>query len=97
MEKSRLAADPRGLIYESYRIEGISMVECRSIFFDWALGLPPGVDLEAARRDLIAAYQPVHPDHPMTTVLQETPPAEGASPQKRRGGRAANPRAQEQQ
>jgi len=94
MEKSHLAADPRGLIYESYRIDGINAVECRSIFFDWALGLPPGVDLEAARRDLIATYQPLYPDHPMTAVLQEALPERGTPGKKRRGGRSANPRAQ---
>ena len=29
--------DPKGLIREAYRIEGISEPECRSIFMDWAL------------------------------------------------------------
>ena len=31
--------DPKGLIYESYRIPDISPPECRSIFLDWALSL----------------------------------------------------------
>ena len=48
MDKGRLEIDPRGLIYESYRIEGIRIEECRSIFLDWAMGLPPGADMRAA-------------------------------------------------
>ena len=34
------ALDPKGLIAESYRIEGISAEQCRSIFVDWALSMP---------------------------------------------------------
>ena len=33
-------ADPKGLIRESYRIEGITLPECRTIFFDWAIQIP---------------------------------------------------------
>ena len=36
-------ADPKGLIRESYAIEGISDAECRSIFMDWAMSLPVGM------------------------------------------------------
>ena len=36
--------DPKGLIREAYRIEGITLGECRSIFLDWALSLPDGVE-----------------------------------------------------
>ena len=32
-------ADPKGLVRESYRIEGITPGECRSIFMDWALSM----------------------------------------------------------
>ena len=28
--------DPKGLIRESYRIEGITLPECKTIFFDWS-------------------------------------------------------------
>ena len=79
------ASDPKGLIFESYRIEGISHGECRSIFMDWALSLPdpdPAPHIAA----LLARYAPDNPDHPMTAVLQEAqeaPPKAG-----RRGGRA---------
>ena len=35
--KGNLAIDPRGMIYESYRIEAVSIEECRMIFLDWAM------------------------------------------------------------
>lgn len=80
-------ADPKGLVRESYRIEGISGPECRSIFIDWALSLKPGVESSEALRVVLAEYGLGLPDHPMTAVLTEalTAPA----PPKRRGGRAA--------
>ena len=40
--------DPKGLIAEAYRIEGIGEGECRSIFLDWALSLPEGQEVAAA-------------------------------------------------
>jgi hypothetical protein len=79
-------ADPKGLIRESYRIEGITTAECRSIFMDWALSLPPDRSVPDAARALIASYGLAAPGHPMTTVLDEAlvaPPAP-----RRRGGRA---------
>lgn len=80
-------ADPKGLVRESYRIEGITPGECRSIFVDWALSLPAGLDQPDALRSLIAEYAQAEPDHPMSRVLHEalTP----ASAPRRRGGRAA--------
>ena len=76
--------DPRGLIYESYRIEGIGAPECRSIFLDWAIGVPVGEDSLAHVRKLLARFGAEHPDHPMTGVLKDalTAPARGG----RRGG-----------
>ena len=71
VEKGGLAGDPRGLIYESYRIEGISTEESRSIFLDWALGMPMGEDMAAHLQSFLEAYGPDHPDHPMTEVLRE--------------------------
>lgn len=65
------ALDPRGLIREAYRIEGIVGPACRSIYLDWALGLPAEQDALAATAALLAAYGPANPDHPMTEVLRE--------------------------
>ena len=62
--------DPRGLFQDSYRIEGIVLEQCRSIFMDWALGS----DLKHAKADMQALldhYGPDNPDHPMTQVLRE--------------------------
>lgn len=78
--------DPRGLIREAYRIEGISPEECRSIFFDWALGSDSPGDLSAANKRLLDKYEAEAREHPMTAVLREgmtTPPT------RRRGGRRA--------
>ncbi len=79
--------DRKGLMRESYVIEGISEPECRSIFFDWALSLPAGQDARDAIRAVLADYGSRAPDHPMTKVLTEGLVA--AAPPKRRGGRAA--------
>jgi hypothetical protein len=61
--------DPRGLIREAYRIEGITAWDCRSIYLDWALGLAS--DPAEATRALLDRYAPDAPDHPMTAVLRE--------------------------
>ncbi|SFS08484.1 hypothetical protein SAMN05444714_1024 [Yoonia litorea] len=80
--------DPRGLIREAFRMDGIREAECRSIFLDWALGLPMAVDNHAAIRSLIATYQGTVPaDHPMLQVL--TAALEGEATPRRRGGRRA--------
>ncbi|MCA8880684.1 MAG: hypothetical protein KDA73_12195 [Rhodobacteraceae bacterium] len=83
---SRDAIDPKDLIAESYRIDGIGAEECRSIFLDWALSteLPKGH--APAVRALLERHGAAHPDHPMTVVLREA--AAQPRPAGRRGGRA---------
>jgi hypothetical protein len=78
-------ADPKGLVRESYRIDGITAGECRSIFMDWALSIPVGAPVADCVRMLIATYGVLHPDHPMTTVLHEALTVPEAP--RRRGGR----------
>ena len=77
--------DPKGLIRDSYLIEGITEPECRSIFMDWALSTEG--EPKPMIRDLLARHGADRPDHPMSRVLEEglarTPAA------RRRGGRAA--------
>lgn len=76
--------DRRGLIADSYRIDGIDAADCRSVFLDWALGLPAGVQPGEAAMALLAEYCPPA-DHPMTALLREAgegPPGRG----RRRGG-----------
>lgn len=79
-------ADPKGLVRESYAIEGITMGECRSIFIDWVLSLPAVVDTADCLRSLIAHYGQGRESHPMTQVLTEALTAPAIP--KRRGGRA---------
>lgn len=84
--------DPKNLIRESFAIDGIGMAECRSIFLDWALSLPDGLDQVAACRDLLSYYAPAAKSaaqaHPMVTVLLQAAQAQ-PTPARRRGGRAA--------
>lgn len=75
--------DPKGLIRESYRMEGISDAECRSILIDWALSLPADVGQQESLSSLLAHYAADHPDHPMTALLQ----AGLGAPSPRRGRR----------
>ena len=82
--------DPKGLIREAYRIEGITEGECRSIFLDWALSVPVDADTTTAIHSILARYAEEGPDHPMTTVLQEG--LRRTTTPKRRGGWRSRPR-----
>lgn len=77
--------DPKGVIGESYRIEGISEPECRSIFLDWAMSVAPGGEARDLIPALLARHEAAAPDHPMTKVLREGLP--DAPETGRRGGR----------
>ena len=80
--------DPSNLIRESYRIEGIGIAECRSIFLDWALKLSGEIDQQEAIRTLLDRHGAE--GHPMTQVLTE---GLGESARTgRRGGRAGRVR-----
>ncbi|WP_114965135.1 hypothetical protein [Alkalilacustris brevis] len=85
-------ADPKGLVRESYRIDGITEGECRSIFLDWALSLAPGTDPGAAMERLLEEYGAAQA-HPMSAILREGR-AMDAAPAHRRGGRAGRLRGQ---
>jgi hypothetical protein len=78
-------ADPKGLVRESYAIEGITGGECRSIFLDWALSVDQGQDVPAAITRLLAEYEGAHPGHPMNEVLRQG--LGSTEPPRRRGGR----------
>ncbi len=81
------ADDPRALIAEAFRIPDLTPEDARSIFFDWALGLPEGTDLAAAAARLSAYHDGVPPDHPMSVVLRDA--VDGHTrPPRRRGRRA---------
>ncbi|MEP5729617.1 MAG: hypothetical protein ABJL67_09585 [Sulfitobacter sp.] len=82
--------DPKGLIFESYRIEQITKAECRTIFLDWALSLPLEEDTGLFLKSLLAHYQTSFPTHPMTEVLNEG--LTTLSAPRRRGGWRSRPR-----
>jgi hypothetical protein len=84
------AQDPKGLIYEAYRIDGITAGECRSIFLDWALSVPVDADTTQCLRVLIDRYGTDNRAHPMTTVMTEG--LEGMERPRRRGGWRSRPR-----
>lgn len=77
--------DPKGLIEEAYKIDGIHASECRSIFLDWALSYQgvPAVGIAA----LLARHTGEAADHPMTVTMRAG--LEAPAMPKRRGGRAA--------
>lgn len=83
--KGDLDIDPRGLIYEAYRMS-IGPEECRSIFLDWALGTPPDVDMPLMLQTLLDTYAKDAQNHAMTAVLREGL-AKTHRPAARRGGR----------
>lgn len=76
--------DPKGLIFEAYRIEGIDAAQCRTIFLDWALSLPVDRDQRADLQVLVDRYAETAPDHPMTTVMRDGLATQTAP--RRRGG-----------
>lgn len=90
MANSKQEHDPKGLIREAYRIEGISPSQCRSIFLDWALSLPAGHDTDAALNDLMALYEAESPDHPMSEVMRQG--LTKMTNPRRRGGWRTRPR-----
>ena len=77
--------DPKGLIRESYNIEGITKADCRTIFLDWAIQVPGDVDPATFIQAALEIYGA--DGHPMTEVLNEglDRPAKTG----RRGGRSA--------
>jgi hypothetical protein len=88
MTSKRDPLDPKGVIAESYRIDGIGAAECRSIFLDWALSTPMDATGPAPMIGLLLArHGAAHPDHPMTAVLRAG--LDDAPRPRRRGGRAA--------
>ena len=84
MKQGASALDPKALIYEAYRIDGITAGQCRSIFLDWALTLPDGTEIQQALHGLLDRHAKTAPDHPMTSVLREG--LTGIATPHRRGG-----------
>ena len=83
--------DPKALIREAYNIEGISAEECRTIFLDWALGVPIEADTKQIIWALLHQYETAAPDHPMSKTLREG--LQTANRPKRQGGSRARKKA----
>ena len=88
MNKGKLVEDPRGLLYEAYQIDVITLADCKTIFLDWALGLDYNIDQIKAVISALEEYEEDNPIHPMTKVLREGIVIQGKS-RKRLGGRNA--------
>lgn len=78
--------DHKALIREAYQIDGITAAECRSIFLDWALGVPMGQDLGDWVQILLDRHGAARADHPMTHTLRQA--LDNPPMARRRGGRA---------
>lgn len=81
--------DHKNLIREAYRIEGINASQCRSIFLDWALSLPVGIENRQAIAALLEHYADEPADHPMSEVLR-LGLEDMAKPRRRGGWRSRN-------
>lgn len=66
-------------------MEGLTEPDARSIFFDWALGLPDGEPAGPAAQRLLAHHNPAE-DHPIAGLLRAAT-AEASGGPRRRGGR----------
>lgn len=87
--RRRDPVDPKGLIREAFRIDGITLAECRSIFIDWALSVTSDNPQDLIEQ-LLTRYADEPDAHPMRAVLREGL-TEGPRPQ-RRGGRSGRVR-----
>lgn len=76
--------DPKGVIRESFRIEGLSASEARSIFLGWVLDLPDGVDVPSSALTMLDRYSGEPQGHPMVAVLIEA--TQPVAKRNRRGG-----------
>ncbi len=81
-------ADPKGLVRESYKIEGITMGECRSIFIDWVLSLPAVANAPDFLRALLAHYGPANPEPSDDASADRGPDRARAAQTPGRAGRA---------
>jgi hypothetical protein len=69
--KGDITCDEKGLIFEAYNIENIDSNSCKTIFFDWLVSLDPTINQGEAINELLEAYSPRYPNHPMTELLLE--------------------------
>ena len=82
--------DPRGLIQEAFRIDGITPEACRSIFLDWALGLPDDANAQEEITRLLSIHALEDDCHPMKHVLRDGLVEPEGAPRRRRRSRRAS-------
>jgi hypothetical protein len=64
--------DPRNLIGDALIMEGLTVEENRSIFFDWAFGLKQPETAPASARALLDVYRTEETAaHPMVLLLEQ--------------------------
>ena len=84
MTKYSEPSDPKGLIFEAYRIPNITEKDRRTIFFDWVLNLEDVKDPIAEINYLYNKYGILNDKHPMSVVLKEGSQGFSASPKRAR-------------
>lgn len=82
------AIDPRGLIRDSYRIDGIDAGQCRSVFLDWVLGASDTPEQSIQIQALVDFYTPQNPTHPMSEVLLQGMAGQAVAKGRRGGWRS---------
>ena len=74
--------DPRNLIGDALIMEGLTVEENRSIFFDWAFGLKEPEAAPASAQALLEIYRtPETADHAMIKLLEQA----ASGPAQKRG------------
>ena len=82
MNEAAKQHDPRNLIGDALIMEGLTVEENRSIFFDWAFGLKEPESAPASARALLDIYRTRDTaEHPMIKLLEQA--ADG--PARKRG------------
>ena len=84
MQNEAHPLDRSKVIREAFRIDGIGLADCRSIFLEFVLGLPDGLDGAEAAQAMLDHHADQPADHPMSQVLREA--VDGRAKARRRGG-----------
>ncbi len=82
MNEAAKPHDPRNLIGDALIMEGLTVEENRSIFFDWAFGLKEPEAAPASALALLEIYRTTETaDHPMIKLLEQA----ASGPARKRG------------
>ncbi len=89
IEEYSKSIDPRGVIFQSYQIENLTIEEARSIFLEWVL-TDLKMDQNEGCTQLWDLYGKMHPQHPMSTLISEGMEFDSNLKARRKGGRTRN-------